>query len=343
MIRPFTALCLLMAGGSGLYLYQAKHQSQMLDREIARVVHQADTTRERAGVLRAEYALLNDPERLGDLAQANLPSLKTTAPTQFTTWNDFEKRLPAVGAPPAEPAPLEPDAPVIASASPATGEDAGHPTASMPSLISPAMAAETKPADAKDAKVDAKADTKPVAPARPRALAAANPAQPAAQPVPAQPTPWAAAPVAPVTARPVGAPVSLTASLGNAGRPAPAPRPATTTPAPAYQPTSYQPPAYQAPAYAAASNAESGYAARSYAAPSYAAPAAPVRTASRAETAPIAAAPVSRPAPAAAPRPVPAAASALGMARLTASPAPQSSGSYGAPAIWQPDGASGNR
>ena len=26
MIRPFTCICMLLAGGSGLYLYQSKHR-----------------------------------------------------------------------------------------------------------------------------------------------------------------------------------------------------------------------------------------------------------------------------------------------------------------------------
>ena len=34
MIRPFTVLSMLLAGGTGLYLYQAKHSAQMLEREI---------------------------------------------------------------------------------------------------------------------------------------------------------------------------------------------------------------------------------------------------------------------------------------------------------------------
>ncbi|CAH2599478.1 conserved protein of unknown function [Rhodovastum atsumiense] len=111
MIRPFTFVCMVLAGGAGLYLYQAKHTSQLLDREIARVVRQADGARERMAVLRAEYTLLNDPSRLSELAGQHLPGLKTTQPGQFTTVAEFEKRLPPVGEPPAEPAPVEPDAP----------------------------------------------------------------------------------------------------------------------------------------------------------------------------------------------------------------------------------------
>ena len=43
MIRPFTIICMVLAGASGLYLYQTKHRAQMLDREIQRTVRQTDT------------------------------------------------------------------------------------------------------------------------------------------------------------------------------------------------------------------------------------------------------------------------------------------------------------
>jgi hypothetical protein len=111
MIRPTTCVCMLMAAGSGLYLYQSKHQAQLLDREINRVMAEVDTTRARAGLLRAEFALLNEPSRLSELASHYLVTLATTQPAQFTNWAELDKRLPLVGAPAPDPAPLEPDAP----------------------------------------------------------------------------------------------------------------------------------------------------------------------------------------------------------------------------------------
>jgi hypothetical protein len=91
---------MLLAAGSGLYLYQAKHHALMLDRKIDRILNQADAARERAGLLRAEYALLNDPSRLAELATQLLPDLQTTAPGQFTTMADLDRRLPPVGPAP---------------------------------------------------------------------------------------------------------------------------------------------------------------------------------------------------------------------------------------------------
>ncbi|MBO0712641.1 MAG: hypothetical protein J2P47_15325, partial [Acetobacteraceae bacterium] len=96
MIRPFTCICMLLAGASGLYLYQEKHSAQMLDREIAGIVHQTEATRARSSVLRAEWTLQNDPERLARLAERFL-KLKTIAPGQFTTMAELDRRLPAVG------------------------------------------------------------------------------------------------------------------------------------------------------------------------------------------------------------------------------------------------------
>ncbi len=125
ILRPFTGLCLIAAAGSGLYLYQVKHHAQVLERGIARTMKQADTVRQRTGLMRAEYALLNDPSRLAELAEQLMPALRTTAPTQFAALGDLERRLPAIGAAPAAE-PLEPQAP-----------DAVVPKAAKPTLARP--------------------------------------------------------------------------------------------------------------------------------------------------------------------------------------------------------------
>ena len=140
MIRPFTFVTMMLAAGSGLYLYQTKHQAQVLDREIARTMKTADTVRQRAGLMRAEYALLNDPARLAELSGQWLPELRNTAPAQYASWSDFDRRLPAIGAPP-PPAPLEPQAPdaMLPKAAPAKGEPAkGEPAKVEPARIEPA-------------------------------------------------------------------------------------------------------------------------------------------------------------------------------------------------------------
>ena len=94
MIRPFTCVCMLLAGGAGLYLYQTKHRALLLDREIAHTARQTDAARERITGLRAEWALLNEPERLAEL-QAQHLGLRPLAPTQFVALADLAARLPA--------------------------------------------------------------------------------------------------------------------------------------------------------------------------------------------------------------------------------------------------------
>jgi hypothetical protein len=163
MIRPTTCLCMLMAAGSGLYLYQSKHQAQLLDREINRVMAAVDTTRARTGVLRADYALLNEPSRLSELAGHYLTTLATTQPSQFTNWAELDKRLPPIGAPAPAPSPLEPDAP----------------DATMPVPVAQAPATQTPPAQISAAQAPTSALTTaasgaPVAPA-PQPTAASPP------------------------------------------------------------------------------------------------------------------------------------------------------------------------
>ena len=118
MTRPLTCLTLLAAAGAGLYLYQTKHQAQLQDREINRVVHEADQARERTDMLRAEWALLNDPERLQTLAASHL-ALQTIVPGQFVQLAELSTRLPAV-TPPDAVAPARPvDETPVAEAEPA--------------------------------------------------------------------------------------------------------------------------------------------------------------------------------------------------------------------------------
>ena len=114
MIRPLTCICMLLAGGSGLYLYQAKHQAQMLDREVARTSKATDTARERIGVLRGEWALLNEPDRLAALSQEHL-GLRTLTPAQFVTAAELATRLPPPALPGAAPEPAGEDAPAPAA------------------------------------------------------------------------------------------------------------------------------------------------------------------------------------------------------------------------------------
>jgi hypothetical protein len=150
MIRPFTCLVFLLACGSGLYLYQSKHRVKLLDERIAQTVQSTDALRAQTRMLSAEWTLLNDPERLRQLASQFL-TLQTVSPNQFTSLADLDSRLPPP-APPAPPPGTTVDAedatpsgqdqvPVAANAPGQAGEDEGQPAHT--------RAADAKPADAK--------------------------------------------------------------------------------------------------------------------------------------------------------------------------------------------------
>jgi hypothetical protein len=153
MIRPLTFLCLFAAFGSGLYLYSEKHKAILLDRDIAHAIRGTEAARQRTGLLRAEWALLNDPGRLQDMADKYL-TLKPMAPGQFVQLADLSTRLPAPVAP-----------------APAGAEDAGQDDAAVASVDAPVARASA------DAPV---AGTSPaVEPEPPVVVAKADPPHPA--------------------------------------------------------------------------------------------------------------------------------------------------------------------
>ncbi len=204
MIRPLTAACMLLAGASGLYLYQEKHRTALLDREIARTIHQTAATRAQTDQLRTDWQVLNDPERLRTLADHFL-ALQPVAPTQWVQWGqwtDLAGRLPAVAAPPAAGGTDE-DEDAVAQATPAP---VAVPVAAPSRLAAIAPAAEPAPVEA------------PPAVAAPAAVAAASvPAAPvaslaSARVLAALPAPEAAQhPVArPAAARPATRPAEPT-------------------------------------------------------------------------------------------------------------------------------------
>ena len=261
MTRPLTCICVLLAGASGLYLYQSKHQAQMLDREIAHTMKATDVARDRIGVLRGEWAMLNEPERLAALSQAHL-GLKTLNPSQFATAAELGARLPP---------------PVLPGTVTILADDAvSSPTVELvpqPTVITPA-AAPVAPAPAHANVVVAKQPTpgQPTAaqnqlavaltPALPRSAARPSearvferhedptPPRPPMQVASALPTPMAPVPLPrPAAMHPVLAPV-VNVSVSPMATPPP-PRPLQTRPAPARAglpaPSAAAPPSRSAP------------------------------------------------------------------------------------------------
>jgi hypothetical protein len=183
MIRPITCVTLLLACGSGLYLYQVKHRVHVVDGQIEQVVRQTAQVREQIRLLRAEWTLLDQPDRLQQLAGQFL-DLQPTKPTQFASPADLDSRLPAVPPPsqPEEPsvaaAPAPAEAPV-AAAPPVVKQEQASVAAIAPPMPAPVHVAEhpTVPAIESPRSQNAAPRTPPAVPA------AARPQIAAAQPV----------------------------------------------------------------------------------------------------------------------------------------------------------------
>lgn len=172
MIRPLTCLCMLLAGGAGLTLYQEKHRTSLLDRDITRTIHATEAAHERTGLLKAEWALLNEPGRLQELADRFLV-LHPMVPTQFVQLSELTAHLPA-------PAPASVALPA-AAAEGSTDEDAPAGSAAMPQLATRADTQQPAPGEAvrADAAVHVAAIVRPAA-----VLAVADPVAPAPKPHP---------------------------------------------------------------------------------------------------------------------------------------------------------------
>lgn len=105
MIRPFTVACAVLAAGSGLFLYTKKHETTVLDQKITKIVQETQRVRGQTAMLRTEWALLNQPDRLNTLAARFVPALHPMEPDQFIRMASLEAHLPAPGskAQPADP------------------------------------------------------------------------------------------------------------------------------------------------------------------------------------------------------------------------------------------------
>jgi hypothetical protein len=127
MIRPFTFLTLAAAFASGMYLYSEKHHAELLDRQIAHMIHATEATRQSTNMLRAEWEVLNNPDRLRPMAQKYL-NLVPVQPTQYVQLADLGSKLPPPviqthgggtddGASAADTATADaaPDAPIVAA------------------------------------------------------------------------------------------------------------------------------------------------------------------------------------------------------------------------------------
>ncbi|MFC7544114.1 hypothetical protein ACFQU2_38350 [Siccirubricoccus deserti] len=97
IFRPLNIVGFVAAALAGLHLYTTKHEAALLDRELRSIARSIDEANERTQTLQAEWAWLNEPERLRGVAQRHL-SLEPMQPSQFIRLNEAERRLPAVVA-----------------------------------------------------------------------------------------------------------------------------------------------------------------------------------------------------------------------------------------------------
>ncbi|GAN68174.1 cell division protein FtsL [Acetobacter orleanensis] len=126
--RPFTCCCAVLAIASGFFLYTKKHQTTLLDQQISKIVSDTERVRAQTAMLRTEWALENQPERLTRLAEHHLVGLHTMDPAQFVRMTDLAARLPA----PTVKGPVEDPragmtAATLASALPAAPVAVAHP------------------------------------------------------------------------------------------------------------------------------------------------------------------------------------------------------------------------
>src|SRR5258708_39762216 len=99
MIRPITVICWILALGSGLYLYPAKHEVGLMDKHIEQIAKET-------GDIRAESRrLLDDWIRLAEPVQLQTDSdqylgLKALSPPQCVGLTELPHRFPAPRADP---------------------------------------------------------------------------------------------------------------------------------------------------------------------------------------------------------------------------------------------------
>jgi cell division protein FtsL len=139
MLR-FINICLVLGlVAVACVIYQVKYQAKGLDAEIRTLNGQIDEERDAIAVLRAEWSLLNRPERIQRLAQKHL-KLAPAKPVQIVTLDkvtdrDFdparlkETPAPAPDAPAAKSSPPEAKPKVSIASAPADESSQAWPEA----------------------------------------------------------------------------------------------------------------------------------------------------------------------------------------------------------------------
>ncbi|NHO56925.1 hypothetical protein GOB86_07590 [Acetobacter lambici] len=127
--RPFTCCCAVLAIASGFFLYTKKHQTTLLDQQISAIVTETEHVRGQTAMLRTEWALENQPERLAALVVKHAAYLQSMDPSQFVRMADLVQHLPDVVREPV---------PVAQSSAPAQVAQAGK---AVPAALPPVAVA----------------------------------------------------------------------------------------------------------------------------------------------------------------------------------------------------------
>ena len=187
MIKPLSLLTgIAMAAAIG-HTFEVKRSVTVLDRELRDIRRGTEEVEGRTQLLQAEWARLNDQERLRGLAERHLAGLAPMQSGQFQRLDEAVRRLPVAVAwnAPASPfAPrdettmalaqawLAPAAPAIAAARPPAAQPAGNAPAAA-SLAAAAPPAAAQPATTRPSAAPAPANS----PTRAAEPAAQRPSQ----------------------------------------------------------------------------------------------------------------------------------------------------------------------
>lgn len=94
MINPLTIVTFMAFLASGLYVFQTKEEVAKLDRELRDIRRETEAERGRAQTLSAEWARLNDQDRLRAMAANHLRHMQPMEPAQFQRIEDAQRRMP---------------------------------------------------------------------------------------------------------------------------------------------------------------------------------------------------------------------------------------------------------
>lgn len=98
MIHPLTLITFAAFLGSGLYVFQTKEAVRKLDQELRSIRMETEAERGRTQTLSAEWARLNDQDRLRQMAATHLRHMQPMEPAQFQRLEDAQRRMPQVVA-----------------------------------------------------------------------------------------------------------------------------------------------------------------------------------------------------------------------------------------------------